>query len=54
MAASSDRDHINQSRASKAELRQSVRQVPLHMLRVPNATRQADREPVRQSPPVNR
>ena len=54
MAASSDRDHINQSRATKAEPRVSVRQVPLHMLRTPKGSRQADREPVRQSPPVKR
>ena len=54
MAASSDRDHVKQSRPGTAAPRISVRQVPLHLLRTPKGSSQADREPVRQSPPVNR
>jgi hypothetical protein len=54
MAASSDRDHVNQSPAIKAEPRMAVKQLPLHMLHTPKGSRQTDREPVPQSPPVKR
>ena len=54
MAVSSDRQRINQSGAKKAEPRLSVRQVPVHAIRAPKQGNAANREPVRQSPPVNR
>ena len=50
MAASSQREHVSQSRANRTELRLSVRQVPATALRAPKAGSSAVRESVRQSP----
>ncbi len=53
MAVSSDREHVRPSDGRKVEPRASVRQVPLHAIRVPNPGTQA-RESVRQSPAKNK